>query len=61
MSIFCPLFPDPLGMTWQIAGKAGTPTMIVYDRSGKVLTVRTGVIEDLDHFLGEIRKIHKDL
>lgn len=55
------LFTDPLGMTWQILGKPGTPTMIVCDRSGKVLSVRTGVIEDLDHFVSEIREIHKNL
>lgn len=56
-----PLFPDPLGMTWQILGKPGTPTMIVCNRNGKVLTVHTGIIEDLDSFLGEIREIHKNL
>lgn len=56
-----PIFADPLGMTWQIPGKPGTPTMIVCNRNGKVLTVHTGVIEDMDHFLGKIREVHKNL
>lgn len=54
-----PIFPDE---SMAIAGTVEvmtTPTMILVTKSGKVLTSHSGVIQDFDGFLKELREINK--
>lgn len=54
-----PIFPDE---QLAIAGAVEvmqTPTMILVTNNGKVLTSHSGVIQDFDGYLKELREIHK--
>jgi peroxiredoxin len=55
-----PVISDAKGEIWKTLGKPGTPTMLVCTTKGKVLAVHGGMIKDLDHFLSEIRELHKN-
>jgi len=54
-----PLFPDEKHDIHIALGAAGTPFMIIADSKGKVLMNHTGVIQDFDKTLAEIRELHK--
>jgi len=56
-----PLFPDPQKKAKKKSKVKHVPLTIVVDKSGKVLMSHLGVIENLDAFLGKIRKHHKAL
>ncbi len=53
-----PLFPDVKKVIFKELGSPGYPFTILADRSGKVLLTHGGLIDDVDAFLLEIRKIH---
>lgn len=56
-----PIFPDEKMDVANELEVMATPTMIVVSKDGKVLTSHSGVIEDFDGFLKELRTIHKKL
>ena len=56
-----PLLPDPQKKAKTKSKVKHVPLTIVVDKSGKVLMSHLGVIENLESFLGKIRKHHKAL
>jgi len=56
-----PLFSDPQKKAKTRSKVKHVPLTIVVDKSGRVLMSHLGVIENLDAFLGKIRKHHKAL
>lgn len=54
-----PLFPDEKHDIHIALGAGGTPFMIVANSKGKVLVTHSGVIQDFDKTLAEIRELHK--
>jgi len=54
-----PLFPDLKKVIFKELGSPGYPFTILADKSGKVLLTHGGLIDDVDAFLLEIRKIHE--
>ena len=55
-----PLVPDPKKAAFKKLGSPGYPFTILADRNGKVLLAHGGIIDDVDEFLLEIRKIHEE-
>ena len=53
-----PLIPDRKKVVFKELGSPGYPFTILADRNGKVLLTHGGLIDDVDAFLLEIRKIH---
>ena len=56
-----PLFPDPQKKAYIKSKVKHVPLTIVVDKSGKVLMNHLGVIDNVDAFLGKIKKHHKAL
>ena len=54
-----PLIPDRKKVVFKELGSPGYPFTILADSSGKVLLTHGGLIDDVDAFLLEIRKIHE--
>jgi peroxiredoxin len=54
-----PLFTDPNFDIHKKFGKPRTPFTVLATNSGKVLMTHFGTVQDLDAFLGQIRKFHK--
>ena len=56
-----PLIPDEDVAIAQAVGVRETPTIILVSHTGKVLMSHTGVIQDFDRLLRDIREKHKKL
>jgi hypothetical protein len=54
-----PMVPDKEGEVFMALELQGVPCMIVTNKEGKVLMSHTGMIEDPDRVMKEIRMIHK--
>jgi peroxiredoxin len=54
-----PLFPDEDSTIALAVGVMGTPTMLLVTPSGKVLTSYSGVVQDFDGLLKDVRENHK--
>lgn len=54
-----PLFTDPNFDIHKKFGEPRTPFTILATNSGKVLMTHFGIVQDLDAFLRQIRKFHK--
>ena len=54
-----PLFPDENLAIAQAVGVMETPTMVLVAHSGRVLWSHTGVIQDFDGLLKDLRENHK--
>jgi hypothetical protein len=54
-----PLFPDQKAELWMALGKPSTPTLVLTTIKGKVLMNHSGLIQDFEALLKEIREIHK--
>lgn len=54
-----PLVPDETTDIWQIFGKPGIPVTLLINGKGKVLSTHYGVIEDIEAFFKEIKKLYK--
>jgi peroxiredoxin len=54
-----PLFSDENLAIAQAVGVMETPTMVLVTHSGKVLTSHSGVIQDFDGLLKDLRENHK--
>ena len=54
-----PLFPDSHFQIHKKFGEPRTPFTVLVTNSGKVLMTHSGIVKDLDKFLSEIRKVHK--
>ncbi|MEW6666485.1 MAG: hypothetical protein AB1512_14845 [Thermodesulfobacteriota bacterium] len=54
-----PLFPDEKHALHIALGAGGTPFMVIANSRGKVLMNHSGVIQDFDKTLAEIRELHK--
>jgi peroxiredoxin len=54
-----PLVPDPKKAAFKQLGSPGYPFTILADSNGKILLTHGGLIDDVDEFLLEIRKIHE--
>jgi len=54
-----PLIPDRKKVVFKELGSPGYPFTILADSNGKVLLTHGGLIDDVDAFLLEIRKIHE--
>jgi peroxiredoxin len=54
-----PLFPDEDLAIAQAVGMMETPTMVLVAQSGKVLWSHSGVIQDFDGVLKDLRENHK--
>ena len=54
-----PMVPDKEGEVFMALELLGVPCMIMTNKEGKVLMSHTGMIEDPDRMLKEIREIHK--
>jgi Redoxin len=52
-----PIFTDEKGKIWRAVGMPATPTMVLTNKSGKVLMNHVGVIEDFDGFVKEMKAI----
>lgn len=57
--VFFPVVPDTDGDVYGDLGIPGVPFTVVTNKEGKVLMTHSGVIEDLDKMLKEIRELHK--
>jgi len=57
--VFFPVVPDTDGDVYGDLGIPGVPYTVVTNKEGKVLMTHSGVIEDLDKMLKEIRELHK--
>jgi thiol-disulfide isomerase/thioredoxin len=56
-----PQFPDPEMYLTRALRVTGTPIIILATNSGEVLMTHTGLIDDLDEVLVQIRQIHNEL
>jgi hypothetical protein len=54
-----PLFADEKHVIHIALGAGGTPFMILANSKGKVLMNHSGVIQDFDKTLAEIRQLHQ--
>jgi hypothetical protein len=54
-----PMVPDKEGEVFLALELLGVPYTIMANKEGKLLMTHTGLIEDLDRMLKEIREIHK--
>ncbi len=54
-----PLFADPVADVWEKFGKPGIPYTLVVTNSGKVLSIHSGVTEDVEEFFRHIKKLYK--
>jgi len=53
------MVPDKEGEVCLALELLGVPYTIMANKEGKLLMTHTGLIEDLDRMLKEIREIHK--
>ena len=54
-----PLFPDPHFKIHKKFREPRTPFTVLVTNSGKVVFTYAGVVKDVDQFLSQIRKVHK--
>jgi hypothetical protein len=54
-----PLFPDPKKLVQTASKITAVPVIVVANKSGKVLMSHSGLIENLDAFLVDLRKHYK--
>jgi hypothetical protein len=54
-----PFLPDEKHDVHIALGAGGTPFMVLVNSKGKVLMNHSGVIQDFDKTLAEIRELHK--
>lgn len=57
--VLFPLFPDPKFETHKKLGEPRTPFIMLVSNKGKVLLTLQGIMRDIDEFLLQIRKFHK--
>lgn len=60
MRVPFPLFRDTDTSIWKKLGKPGIPCTLVVSKSGEVLSVHFGVIEDIEDFFSNIKEYHKN-
>jgi hypothetical protein len=53
-----PIFPDPDDEIGDLFAGMGPPSIVITNKTGKVLFIHEGVIEDIDFVMEEIRSIY---
>jgi peroxiredoxin len=56
-----PVIADTSGKIQEKSGVVHIPITVVADKNGKILSSHLGKINDLDAYMGEIKKLHKGL
>jgi peroxiredoxin len=56
-----PLIADTTGEMQEKSGVVHIPITVVADKNGKILSSHLGKMNDLDAYMGEIKKLHKGL
>lgn len=60
MHVPFPLFRDTDTSIWKKLGRPGLPCLIILSKSGEVLAVHFGVIDDMEGFFSKIKEFHKN-
>ncbi len=61
MRVRFPLFSDPNRVAFKKFGGPGTPyTVLIDNRSGKVLYTHLGALDNVEKFLGELKELNKE-